>query len=69
MTSCLKTTEHRLWTMRIEAYYKLSKANRVGCGTAVAQRIAAEQGMRRAVSRRPLSRSLVRVALGGPTFP
>jgi hypothetical protein len=26
MTSCLKTTEHRFWTMRIEGYYKLSVA-------------------------------------------
>jgi hypothetical protein len=24
MTSCIKTTEHRFWTMRIEAYYELS---------------------------------------------
>jgi hypothetical protein len=28
MTSCLKTTEHRFWTMRIEAYYKLSMVER-----------------------------------------
>ena len=26
MTSCIKTTEHRFWTMRIEAYDKLSMA-------------------------------------------
>ena len=66
MTSCLKTTEHRFWTMRIEAYYKLSMAEWRRMRAAVTQRMAAEQRMRRADSRRPLSRSLVRVALGGP---
>jgi hypothetical protein len=25
MTSCLKTTEHRFWTMRIEAYSRIER--------------------------------------------
>jgi hypothetical protein len=58
LTNCLKTAVHRFWTMRIEAYYKLSMAEESRIQAATTWRYRLRLSSSSSASATPSSESL-----------